>query len=379
MLAKTPVTAAAPDATLAPSDVLLADITRQWLACHVAHLAAGERYAYSVQTLQAFWEHRRAAGLIVGDITVASVTRNVVSAFVEWRKCQGVGNATISRDLCAWRGPINWALKEQIISSAPRIAEVRGAKKRRETEYSPEQVAAILDAARASPDREHVHLYAMIHLSTHGRSEAILELDASQIKGDRIYFNADGREQTRKQRSIVPIAPTLAPWLVGITGKVIKYRAATSEKTQREGGPAFFERETNDIGRAFEACLIAAHVAKPTLGLARQATDAQDNLLWLPARKKQGETEPRPKMVGLGSPNTLRHTIHTWHQRRGVPQAQIDAAAGHSSERGSGANYTHLRPEYLQEFIASTEAFWAAVGAHTKAHLRYQAGAKCAR
>lgn len=146
----------------------------------------------------------------------------------------------------------------------------------------------------------------------------------------------------------------------------------TSEKTQRGGGPTFFERNTKDIGRAFEACLIAAHSAKPGLGLARQATNAAGKLIWLPARKKLGETEPRPKMVGLGSPNTLRHTIHTWHQRRGVLQAQIASAAGHSSERSSAVNYTHLRPEWLQGFIASTEAFWAAVGAQSNAHLRYQ-------
>jgi len=33
---------------------------------------------------------------------------------------------------------------------------------------------------------------------------------------------------------------------------------------------------------------------------------------------------------------------------------------------------THLRPEYLREFNASTEAFWEAVGEFTDAHLRYQ-------
>lgn len=92
----------------------------------------------------------------------------------------------------------------------------------------------------------------------------------------------------------------------------------------------------------------------------------------LSARKKLGEATGRPKLVGIGSPNTLRHTIHTWHQR----QAQIDAAAEHSSERGSGANYTHLRPEYLREFIRSTEAFWEEVGQHTDSHLRYQRDTK---
>lgn len=76
-------------------------------------------------------------------------------------------------------------------------------------------------------------------------------------------------------------------------------------------------------------------------------------------------------MVGIGTPITLRHTIHTSHKRQGVPGAQVDAVAGHS-EQGTGASYTHLRPEYLSELIASTEAFWEAVGEFTRCHLRYQ-------
>lgn len=223
--------------------------------------------------------------------------------------------------------------------------EVRGKAQRRELEYSPRPVAALLDAAWSVPERRHVHLYMLINLSTRGRSEAILELDASQIRDGRIYFNAPGRQQTRKRRSIVPICPTLIPWLEEIDGKVIRYRAPTSAATQAAGGAEWFERDTLNIGRTFKACLIDAHKAAPGLGLAKEALDANGQVIMLPARKKLGETAGRPKLVGIGSPNTLRHTIHTWHQRQGVPQAQIDAAAGHSSERGSGANYTHLRPE----------------------------------
>ena len=172
----------------------------------------------------------------------------------------------------------------------------------------------------------------------------------------------------------MPIAPALAPWLSDIEGKVIRYRVSRSGVL--EGEACFFERETHDIGRAFEACLVQAHLANPGLALARHAENSNGEAIWLPPRKKLGETLARPKVVGIGTPNTLRHTIHTWHQRKGVPQAQIDAAAGHNSERGSGANYTHLRPEYLAEFIASTEAFWMAIGEHTSVHLRYQCDTK---
>jgi integrase len=362
--------AAAPEA---PGEVLLGDITERWLTGHVAELAEGGRYAMSVLVLDRFWEHLRAQGRLPEPLTVSAVTSSIVDQFVAFRRGEGVSAPTISRDLAALRGPINWALRENIIAAAPRIKDVKGKEKRKELEWSIEQVAAILEAAWAAEERRHVHLFALINLSTHGRAEAILELDAdTQIRDGLIYFNAPGRLQTRKRRSIVPICPTLAPWLDGMTGKVIRYRVPTSKKTRSAGGPDFYERPTADIGNAFASTLVAAHMLQPELKLARHAVDERGQKVWLPPRKKLGEVDCRPKLVAIGSPNTLRHSIHTWHQRQGVPQAQIDAAAGHSSEQGSGANYTHLRPSYLKDFIDSTEAFWAAVGEHTDVHLRYQ-------
>ncbi len=305
-------------------------------------------------------------------LTVLSITNGLIDAFIAWRSAQGASAPTISRDIAALRGPINWGMKNNHLTAAPRIKEVKGRKKRKELEWSPEQVAAILDAAAADEQRRHIHLFAMINLSTHGRTEAILELDAdTQIRQGLIYFLRPDEEQTRKRRAIVPICPTLAPWLDGVTGKVIRYRTPTSAKTRAAGGPEWFERPTANIANGFEGVLLAAHAARPDLGLARQAVDADGKPVWLEPRKKLGETKRRPKMVSIGSPNTLRHTIHTWHKRHGVPEAQIDAAAGHS-EQGTGASYTHLRPEYLREFMSSTEAFWEAVGGFTDAHLRYQ-------
>jgi hypothetical protein len=255
---------------------------------------------------------------------------------------------------------------------APRIKDVKGRKKSKKLEWNPEQIAVLLDVARSSAERQHVHLFMMIMLSTHARSEATLELHKEgQIAGGLIDFLRPDEDQTRKRRAIVPICPTLAPWLDGLTGKIIRYRVPTSQKTRDAGGAEWFERPTSDIGNAFTGLLLAAYEARPDLGFAQQAIDGQGAPVWLPPRRKLGEREPRAKMVAIGSPNTLRHTIHTWHKRQGVPEAQIDAAAGHN-EQGTGANYTHLRPDYLGELITSTERFWTAVGEHTSAHLRYQ-------
>ena len=371
---KAKATAIAPIAPVPPGDVLVADLTADWLEQHVAHLDAPLRYVDSVDVLEAFWDTLRVARLLPVPFTVASISNALVDSFIEWRRAQGASAPTISRDLAALRGPINWGLKPEIgrLVAGPRIKDVKGRKRSKELEWNPEQIAALLDAARDSVDRQHVHLFMMIMLSTHGRAEATLELDAEQIRRNHIHFLRPNEEQTRKRRTIVPICPTLAPWLDGITGKVILYRTEISPRKWADPNvPEYFSRPTVEIKHAFAGVLIAAHKARPDLGFARQETDATGELVWLPPRAKIGETQARPKLKPVGSPNTLRHTIHTWHKRYGVPDAQIDAAAGHSEE-GTGANYTHLRPEYLREFIASTEAFWAAVGEHTSAHLRYQ-------
>lgn len=120
--------------------------------------------------------------------------------------------------------------------------------------------------------------------------------------------------------------------------------------------PEYFERDCYNIGRAFEACLLEAGLSEP--GQPRFKPVKSESAMWSPVR-------------GKGTPNTLRHTIHTYLQTQGVPQAQIDAAAGHRSEVGSGRNYTHLRPEYLGEFIAAVELYWKRMDSVTSVHRRY--------
>lgn len=354
-----------------PDQVLVEDITRQWLTQHVEHLNDAARYANSVLVWERFYEHQRALGKMPDPYTVASVRTAFVRDFIAFREAEGMSPATISRDIAALRGPIKWALNEQIITAAPRIIDVKGRSQRRELEYDREQVAAILEAAARLPERRHLLLYKMIALSAIGRSEAILELDAdTQIKGNLIFFNAPGRDQTRKYRAIIPIAPTLRPWLEGLKGRVIQYKAAYSEKKRADGAPEFFSRNVADIGRAFEACLIEAGTANPHLGLCEHVKDDCGQLIWLPPRKKLGETECRPLLKGVGTPNTLRHTAHTFLASKGVPKAQIDTAFGHSTDSGTGDKYNHLRPEYLREFIDAIEMFWAEVDQFTDVHRK---------
>src|SRR3546814_2417407 len=103
--------------------------------------------------------------------------------------------------------------------------------------------------------------------------------------------------------------------------------------------PEYFERDCYDLGKAFDACLVEA-------GLTRQVIGADGNPVFLPARRKLGETESRPKLRGRGTPNTLRHTIITEMHARGVAEAQIEAAAGHIGEGTKDRKSTRLNSSH---------------------------------
>ena len=55
--------------------------------------------------------------------------------------------------------------------------------------------------------------------------------------------NQPGRTYTRKRRAIVPIAKAVRPWVVGVSGKLIKYRVAIPS-AEAGHGVTYFERET---------------------------------------------------------------------------------------------------------------------------------------
>lgn len=336
-----------------------------WLTRHAdVNLSDPGRYADGIRHWRSFFAEERRAGRLTGPSTVADINSELVERFHAFRRSQGVGGHTISRDTAALRQPLNWAWKKNMIASAPFVPDVRQFEKAapRDIVYSVEQIAAMLEAARAVPEREHIHMFAMLMLSTVGRVEAILELDAAQVQDGLLYLNPPGRAQTKKRRSVVPIAPTLAPWLIGIEGRVIQWKKRLNWDADL-GDYVYERRPTASIKKAFEGTLLAA-------GITEQALDEHGEPAWLPARARLGETAPRPHLVGLGSPNTLRHTANTHMHARGVPEAQIETAAGH---RGSGTNarhYRHLRPEYLRQFVDGVESFWADVGKLTCAHLR---------
>ncbi len=196
--------------------VYVEKLMADWLLQHAqVHLSDPVRYANGVSHWQAFFAVEQSSGRLLGPPTVADINSVLMERFHTWHAAQGVSTSTIARDTAALRQPLNWAWKKRnLIPSAPFVPDPRNKSEPRELVYTVDQVAAFLEAAWALEERRHIHMFTMIMLSTNARVEAALELDKdTQHRGGLLYFNAPGRAQTKKRRSIVLVCPTLAPWL----------------------------------------------------------------------------------------------------------------------------------------------------------------------
>lgn len=169
-----------------------------------------------------------------------------------------------------------------------------------------------------------------------GRAEAVLECDLD-TQLDRATWTLNwlrpGERQTKKRRSIMRVAPVWRPWLENRAGKLVQYRAPKKVEAGHE--PEWLTRDTASIKTSWPAVLAGAQVR-------------------------------------YRAPNTLRHTIISEMHARGVPESQIEMAAGHRGDGTNKRNYRHLRPEYLRELIDGIESYFRDIGQHTQAHLRFQ-------
>lgn len=324
-------TAAAQEAT---RSLDVEQLISEWLKFHVSLLAAPDRYEYSVAHLRTFFDDERRSGRLGDKVMVKDLTPELQRRFREWRSASGVGGHTVSRDLAALRGALTWAWKHQRIPKPPPfIADVpaHARAQPRDRVLSLKEIAAIIDACSGRPDREHVIRFIVIELGTAGRPQAVLELEHTNIDLERNLINPNhpGRTHARKRRAIVPMAKAVRPWVVGIEGKLIKYRVpvTTGEPGQ---GTEFFERETKSIKTS-----------------------------WKNACEDAGVTGSTPK--------TLRHTMLTWLAERGVPYEQRQILAGHSARGTTARHYEHLSPTYLKDAIAEVDAYFVELGKLTSA------------
>lgn len=244
--------------------------------------------------------------------TVAEFDLDAQQRYVEWRRAtltklgHTASNGTLNRELGVLKAALRWAWKRGRLESVPHV-QLLSNPPPRDRFLRTHEVRRLLGACEA----EHLRLYVMLALHTLQRPGAIFGLRCQQVDLDwgRIDFMSPGTRQTRKRRPVVPITPTLRPYLEraidgSCTGHVLEY----------EGRPV------RSVKRAFATACRRAGLEEVT-------------------------------------PYTLRHTGATLMAAAGVPLRQIAGMLGHSESRTTEI-YAKHHPDFLMEASRALETLF---------------------
>jgi integrase len=267
-------------------------VERYWLQ-HGQHLAGADvqrrALRFSVEGL--------------GDLSLAELTPHRQQLFVEQLRARGQSDPYIKRTLGALRAALWRAYRRGEVTSVPYIITGDLADSRpRERVLEIAELAAFWRAV----DSEALARWVMLLLGTGARPGALVELTAGQIDvlRRRIDLHPPGAPETGKRNPILPIVPSLLPWV----------------ETPR--APFVIERRLKALRAG-----------------------------WVAARAR----------AGLGTdvlPYSMRHTLATWMSEQNVPEPEITAWFGHGRESTTRHWYIKrrvYRPDYLAEAAAAVE------------------------
>jgi len=295
-----------------PDHVLLETILLNYWNDHAQHLPSAKTQWLGLSYWQEFWTRR----------TVAEITPHEQRRFREWLAKRGTGTSGIDRILSVGRAALNRARKWEEVSRVPHIfgtltADAKRARDPKGRPISPVELAHLIDAA----DSRHMLLFLLIAANTLARPAAILDLGPSQFdEAHRLVdLNVPGRVQNKKFRPIIPVTPTLLPWLrttVGRSGRYISYR----------------QKPVHSILHMWRLTRAAA-------GLDERVT-----------------------------PYSIRHGMARELRKRHVPTEQISLFLGHLPD-GSAATtsiYAPYEPGFVAEAAEAIEEVMAKVRSHLK-------------
>lgn len=282
---------------------------------HAQHRPSSKTSFRELGIIQEWWK-----GKAVSEITPAAQRQ-----FRQHLADQGVGPGGIDRILSTFRAALNHARKNEEVESVPFIAGFRTAEELRSREpkgrpLSLDEMAALLDAAQS----RHMLMFLILAMGTLARPGAVLDMTAGQYDAAHgiLTLNPPGRVQNKKWRPIIPVAPSLAPWLEqphAETGRYITYR-----------------------GKPITSILAAFRQARAEAGLDQRVT-----------------------------PYSIRHTMAREMRKARVPGDQISLFLGHLPQGAAGttATYAPYEPDYLTDAAAAIEDVMQRLGKLTKMEL----------
>jgi Phage integrase family len=214
------------------------------------------------------------------------------------------------------------ARKWEEVSDVPHIfgtltAEAKRAREPKGRPITPEELARLFDAARS----RHMLHFLLIAANTLARPAAILDLAPSQFDDAHglLDLNPAGRVQNKKFRPIIPVTPTLLPWL------------------ERDVGPS---------------CRYVNYRRKPVNSILH---------MWRLTRSEAGLDE-------RVTPYSIRHGLARELRKRRVPTEQISLFLGHRPG-GSAATtsiYAPYGPGFLRDAVDAVESVMADVRKHLR-------------
>lgn len=235
-----------------------------------------------------------------GAMLPDEITPNAVQLY---GKKRALSDATLRRELGHLVAAFNHALRYKRLKhdDAPYIALPPKVEPRSYT-LSEAEMMRFLASSRGDPAKPtpRVHLFLALMIYAPARPEAVRTLTWFQIDLEQrlIKYRREGRRQTKKRRSFVPIPDGLLPIL----------RQAREEATNE-----FVLGHEGSIRKAFET-----------------------------AAKRAGFPE--------ATPYTLRHSWATHAIKSGKPPALVAEILGDTVETIM-RNYAHLQPEHLRDAV----------------------------
>lgn len=235
------------------------------------------------------------------------VTADVCREYARQRFGIGRAAATVHTELVRLRHCLAWAHKTHLIPQRPVVwLPKRGAARKRVLNYA--EAEALL-AARGD---HHIHVFTVLAFATAARHRAILDLtwDRVDFEGGTIQFDeqvkADPMSKAwRKTRVLAPMGTVVREVLQAA------YAMRQSDYVVEHGG-----RRLKSVKDGF-----GNKVARAGLG--------------------PGVT-----------PHTIRHTVNTWLQEKGIGLEIRARLLGHQDVRTNAEVYSHAGPSILSDAVA---------------------------
>lgn len=288
----------------------IADAWKLYVKGRLGEVADQERPKFAWKKLEPFF----------GDLKEDQITRDLCKEYCERRKKDGVGAATIRRELTTLHAALNFVKKRE-----DREFWLPPQPPPRDVWLRKEQARLLIDECAGTP---HLKLFVLVALATAARKTAILQLKWSQVDFEHgqidlavairnVEQDDDDDDEydgvSRKGRAIVPMTDSLREAL--LAAKEI----STSNYVISWGG-----KPVGDIKKGFSSAVSA-----------------------LAKKKGRGWTKV--------TPHVLRHTAAVWMASAGVSMDMIATYLGHSDTEITRRIYAKFAPDHLRSAAKALE------------------------